>query len=144
MTEAAGIPTAVAIAGANRHDSKLLEATIDSLAIERPDPADTGPQGVCLDKAYDSDAIRQILDDRGFVSHIRSRGEEADDLRDDPTRRARRWVVERTHSWINRYRALLIRWSKKTENHQALLLFCFAIITWQQLGLMDTINQISG
>jgi len=58
-------------------------------------------------------------------------------LRKDLGERARRWVVERVHSWINRYRALLIRWSKKPRNHDALLSFCFALITWQQTGVME-------
>ena len=59
------------------------------------------------------------------------------DLRDDPARRARRWVVERIHSWINRYRTMLTRWSKKTENHAALLKFTLALIAWQQLGVLE-------
>jgi len=29
---------------------------------------------------------------------------------------------------------MLVRWSKKTENHAALLKFTLALITWQQLG----------
>src|SRR5439155_1864222 len=45
--------------------------------------------------------------------------------------RARRWVVERTHSWLNHCRALLIRWSKKPENHLALLHLACALITWK-------------
>lgn len=56
--------------------------------------------------------------------------------REDWTRRARRWVCERLHSWIKRYRALLIRWSKKAENHEALLAFALALITWQQTGIL--------
>jgi ABC-type oligopeptide transport system substrate-binding subunit len=56
-----------------------------------------------LDKAYDHDFIRELLDDLKFTPHIRSRGEEARELREDLGERARRWVVERVHSWINRY-----------------------------------------
>ena len=135
MTEAAGIPVGLAAAGANRNDCKLLEATVDSVPIDKPDPMPEQPQGVCLDKAYDHQFVRDALNDRGLTAHIRSRGEEAKDLRDDPLRHARRWVVERVHSWINRYRSLLVRWSKKDENHEALLMFCFALISWQQLGV---------
>jgi hypothetical protein len=43
----------------------------------------------------------------------------------------RPWVAERVHSWINRYRRLLIRFSKHDCNHNALLQFCLAVITWQ-------------
>jgi transposase len=137
MVEAAGIPIGVATDGANRNDCKLTEPTILSIAIERPQPTPEQPQGVCLDKAYDHDFVRDLLTDQDLTAHIRSRGEEARDLREDLGERARRWVVERVHSWINRYRALLIRWSKKPINHDALLSFCFALITWQQMGVME-------
>ena len=136
MTETAGIPVGVVIDGANRNDCKLTEATILSIPIPRPAPTPEAPQGVCLDKAYDHQFVRDILANLDLTPHIRSRGEEAKDLRDDPVRRARRWVVERIHSWINRYRAMLVRWSKKTENHEALLKFTLALITWQQLGIL--------
>lgn len=140
MCEAAGIPVGLATDGANRNDCKLAEATIDSVPIERPDPTPEHPQGVCLDKAYDHDFVRELLDEHDFTSHIRSRGEEAKELRTDLGHRARRWVVERIHSWINRYRSLLIRWSKKPENHRALLKFCLALITWQQTGAMPLLR----
>jgi hypothetical protein len=136
MCEAAGIPLGLATEGANRNDCKLAEETIQSVPVDRPQPTEEHPQGVCLDKAYDHDFIRELLQGLDFTAHIRSRGEEALELRKDLGHRARRWVVERIHSWINRYRALLIRWSKKPDNHDALLKFCLALITWQQMGVM--------
>jgi putative transposase len=136
MCEASGIPIGLAIERANRNDCKLTQETIESVPVERPKPTDEYPQGVCLDKAYDHDFVRDLLENLNFTAHIRSRGEEAKELRTDLGHRARRWVVERIHSWINRYRALLIRWSKKPVNHQALLKFSFALITWQQTDIM--------
>ena len=136
MTEAAGVPIGLAIDGANRNDCKLAEATINSIAVARPEPTPESPQGLCLDKAYDHDFVRELVAELKFTPHIRGRGEEARDLRADLGERARRWVVERVHSWINRYRALLVRWSKKSINHEALLMFCFALITWQQMGVL--------
>jgi putative transposase len=50
----------------------------------------------------------------------------------DPSWRARRWVVEACHSWLNRNRALLIRWSKKDENHLALLQLASALIAFKR------------
>jgi putative transposase len=136
ITEAAGIPVGVVIDGANRNDCKLAEATIQSIPIQRPAPTPEQPQGVCLDKAYDHEFVREILTTLDLTPHIRNRGEEAKELRADLGHRARRWVVERIHSWINRYRGMLVRWSKKTENHEALLKFSLALITWQQLGVL--------
>ena len=46
-------------------------------------------------------------------------------------KRARRWVVERIASWLNRYRRILVRWEKKVENYEALLHFVFAHILWR-------------
>jgi hypothetical protein len=95
---------------------------------------------VCLDKAYDHEFVRELLAERDLTPHIRSRGEEAQELREDLGYRARRWVAERVHSWINRYRGLLIRWSKKPINHRALLKFSFALITWQHIGVMPLLR----
>ena len=120
--------------------SKLAEPTIASIPIERPAPSFDAPQGVCLDKAYDHDFIRELLQDLDFTPHIRSRGEEVRALRTDLGERARRWVVERIRSWINRYRALLVRWSEKSINHDAVLMFSFALITWQQMGAMGSLR----
>ena len=75
--------------------------------------------------------MRELTAEFAFTAHIRSRGEEAQALAREVGFRARRWVVERTHSWLNRYRAILIRWSKKPENHLALLHLACAIITWR-------------
>jgi len=58
LTDGSGIPLAVAIDGANRHDSKLLAATIDGIVVLRPEPED-GAQHLCLDKGYDYDFVRE-------------------------------------------------------------------------------------
>jgi putative transposase len=68
----------------------------------------------------------------GFEAHIRSRGEELKKKKRNPNWRARRWVVERTNSWHNRNRGLLIRWCKKPENHLALMQLASGVIAWRQ------------
>ena len=103
--------------GANRNDHLLARPTLESIPIERPEPTNERPQGLCLDAAYDNNEVRELAREFGFTAHIRSRGEEKKALTQEAGFRARRWVVERTHSWLNRYRAILIRWSKKPENH---------------------------
>lgn len=135
LCDAAGIPLAVVIDGANRHDMKLTGPTLDALVIERPQPSEDQPQGVCLDKGYDYDAVRELLTASSYVPHIRGRGEEAEDLKRHPEAKARRWVVERDHGWLNRYRAILIRWCKKPANYLACLHLACGLITYQQAGL---------
>ena len=88
-----------------------------------------------MDKGYDYDEVRGIVDEFGFTAHIRSRGEEMKELKRNARTKARRWVVERTHSWMNRFRGILIRWNKKPENYMAMLHFAFAIITYRAAGL---------
>ena len=77
MTEAQGVPVGLAVDGANRHDMKLVRATVDSLPVSRPAPSPEQPQGLCLDKGYDFDQVRDTVAEFGFTAHIRSRGEEA-------------------------------------------------------------------
>ena len=81
-----------------------------------------------------------LADELGFAAHIRARGEEKKALRHDPDFRARRWVVERTHSWLNRFRGLLVRWSKKPQNHRALLQLACGVIAWR----MATAEALAG
>ena len=57
--------------------------------------------------------MRELVAGHGFTAHIRSRGEEIDLKERKPDWKARRWVVEACHSWLNRNRGILIRWSKK-------------------------------
>ncbi len=134
LTDGAGIPLAVAVEGANRHDSKLLVATLEGLVMARPaaegeEPDPPPPpqqqqqqqQHLCLDAAYDSEEVREELEARGYEAHIspanKEKRSERKEARQHPGGRARRWVVERTHSWLNHSRRLLVRWEKKTENY---------------------------
>jgi hypothetical protein len=50
--------------------------------------------------------------------------------------RARRWVVERTHSWLNRFRRVLVRWEKRADTYLAMLHFACSLVTWQAAGLV--------
>jgi transposase len=75
--------------------------------------------------------VYELVDEYGFTPHIRSRGEEQQALEREAGFRARRRVVERAHSWLNRFRGLLIRWSKKPDNHRALLQLACGLITWR-------------
>ena len=129
------MPLSVAVDGANRHDMKLTRVTLEGLVIQRPEPTAERPQGVCLDKGYDYDEVRDLLREFGFTAHLRTRGEEAQELREDASKKARRWVVERTHSWMNRFRRLLVRWDKKAENYLAFLHFACGLIAFRAAGL---------
>lgn len=114
---------------------KLLPATLSSLVVARPEPTARQPQGLCLDKGYDYQEVRDIVAAFGFTAHIRGRSEEAQACKREAGFRARRWVVERAHSWMNRFRRILVRWEKKPENYLALLHFACALIAFRASGL---------
>jgi putative transposase len=131
LTEGHGLPIGLAVDGANRNDMKLVEVTLQSIPVQRPTPSPECPQHMCQDKGYDYPEVRELVGSYGYTAHIRSRGEEKTAKQEIPGYRARRWVVERTHSWMNRFRRLLIRWEKKVENYLAMLHFACAWITFR-------------
>ncbi len=111
-----------------------MRATIEAIPVARPAPTPDEPQGLCLDKGYDYDEPRALAEEFGFTLHLRTRGEEAQAQRHAGAR-ARRWVVERTHSWLNRFRRILVRWEKKPGNYLALLHFARARVSWRHATL---------
>jgi putative transposase len=72
--EANGVPVGLAVAGANRNDRKMVEATLASIPVERPEPTPEQPQGLCMDKGYDYDEVRAILEEFGFTAHVQGTG----------------------------------------------------------------------
>ena len=131
LTDGRGIPLSIVVAGANRHDAKLLEATLDQIVVPRPEPE--REQHLCADAGYKGAAVQAALHARGYVAHVKQRKEEAEAKRQEPAYKARRWVVERTHSWINRSRKLLVSFEKTEASYRALLSLAAALICWRQV-----------
>jgi transposase len=75
--------------------------------------------------------VYELAAEFGFTAHVRSRGEEAKALKREAGERARRWVVERTHSWLNRFRRILVRWEKRADTYLAMLHLACGLITWR-------------
>ncbi len=115
MTDGNGLPVGLAVDGANRNDFKMARSTLESLAISKPAPPPEDPQGLCLDKGYDYAEVRALADEFGYTAHIRCRGEEAQAIKQEAGFKARRWVVERTHNWMNRFRRILVRWEQRAD-----------------------------
>ena len=133
LSEGHGLPIGLVVAGAQRHDMKLVAATLDAVVVARPEPSTEQPQGLCLDAGYDYDQVRAEAEARGYTPHIRPRGvDRAHAGSRDPTKRPRRWVVERLHSWLNRSRRLLVRWEKRPDTYEAFLHLACALLCFQQ------------
>lgn len=94
VTDALGIPLHVVSAGANRHDAPLLGPTLAGLEKLDGLPEDVT---VHLDRGYDGGPTRALLDVLGFDGAIARKGVPA------PIQAGARWVVERTHGWMNGY-----------------------------------------
>lgn len=130
--EAQGGPLSAVVAGANVHDSKLLEATLEAIVVKRPEPTPEKPQNLCLDKAYDNHTVRETVATHGYVPHIRRIGEEKLDPAGEKRYPARRWVVERTLAWLSRCRALLVRYEKKAKNYLGLIQLACALLWFRR------------
>ena len=139
LTDKEGIPLSTVITSANTHDVIVATNTIDNIVIKRPSSSSITKyrnkkkkQTLCLDKAYHSKEVEQEIIKRGYVPHIRHRREEKKLIKKHP---ARRWVVERTNSWHNRFRKLFTRYEKKDENYLGLVQLANSIIVYRRLIL---------
>jgi putative transposase len=119
LVDRRGVPLALTIAAANKQDYQCADETLHHLVIRRSWRDRTGQRRVlylCGDKGYDFaevHAVAQRLGYRTHIAHRRRRGEPEPPPIKGRKHPARRWVVERTNSWHNRFRALKIRWEKK-------------------------------
>ncbi len=153
LTDKNGIPLSVVISSANAHDIKLVTDVVDNIVIKRPafKTKKTGRRGrklqhLCLDKAYNSEQEEQELIKRGYVLHIpqkRKRDEtEGGEVKVITQRRsnrkkysAKRWVIERTNSWHNRFRKLFTRYEKKAKNYLGLVQLSCCMIIFRKIIL---------
>ncbi len=129
LVEEDGIPIGVEIAAAGKNDFRVFIETVVATPLG---PENLDGSNMCLDKGYDYPEIDGLCQAFGFTAHTARKGE-AKHVMTKASHKAKRWVVERTFSWLNRFRALLIRWAKKGENYLAQLHLALGIITWQGL-----------
>jgi putative transposase len=130
LVDQRGAPLAIDISGANQHDKWSVSDLVFHVAVKRPG----SEQHFCADKGYDYDDVRQVLEREGYIPHIkrkRRRGEPWPDPYPVPGELqfpARRWVVERTLSWLAKRRSVRTRWCKKGSNWLAFVQFACASI----------------
>ena len=131
MVDQKGIPLSVIITSANTHDIKATTNTLDNVAVKRP----SDKQNLCLDKGYDFLGVQKSSIERRYMPYIRYRGEEKDNIKKNRKYLAKRWVVERTNSWHNRFRKLLVRYEKKSTNYLALVQLACCLILYRRVIL---------
>jgi len=106
---------------------------MDQVVIERPSGKAAMKQHLCADKGYAGQPAAEAMVQRGYVPHVRQRGEEIAAKKQNSRYRPRRWVVERTHSWLNRWRKLSTRFEKTADGYEGLLELACSLIAFRQV-----------
>lgn len=130
LTDAGGLPLALALTGGNRHDVTQLLPLLDGVApvagkVGRPRKR---PDILFADRGYDYDSHRREVRSRGIKPVIARRN-----TTHGSGLGRHRWVVERTFTWLHQFRRLRIRWERDPEQHLAFLHLAAAIICWRRL-----------
>ena len=120
------------MAGANVHDTNLLGETIEAMIVERPTQAEH-EQHICLDKGYDNPTGHSTVREQGYIGHIRRIKDEGEKKHKG---KPRRWVVERTLAWLNRWRGILVRYEKKARNYLGIIKLACALLWYRRLRAM--------
>jgi putative transposase len=110
----------------------LLEATLKQIVVARPKPRLTPTETLCVDAGYVGYPVLVTSRKQKYLLNLKTRRQESKEKINNPKHKARRWVVERTHSWFNRFRKLLVSFEKTESSYVALLSLSAAMICWRQ------------
>ena len=135
LVDGRGVPLSLVVTGANRHDVSQLEAVLDAIAVERASPPLRRHKHLCADAGYIGAPALRVIEEHGYIPHVKGRGQEAGELKRDPGKKARRWIVEVAHSWFNRFRKLLVRYEKLDRSFLALNHLAASIMAFRKIRL---------
>jgi putative transposase len=113
----------------------VLQDILEAVVVEPPADVE---QNLCLDKAFvgaSCDATARVF---SYEPHVRQIGEEKKDAKGRKRHPARRWVVERTISWTNRCRGILVRYEKKAGNYLGMIQLACALLWYRRLRRLTT------
>ena len=138
LTDKRGAPLALTVNSGNRTDMRLLDGVLSSLVVDRPAVVKYRPQHLCLDKGFDYQEVDELLIELNFRRHIARKKKGSSPLAPPPRSqktiyRAKRWVVERTHAWYNRFKKIAVRSEKSWRNYQGLCDFASALIIYRMI-----------
>ncbi len=133
IVDAKGIPLAVILTGANRHDVTQLDALVDAIPNirgKRGRPLHK-PKIVQGDRGYSSEPHRQRLRERGITPVLAKIG-----APHGSGLGKTRWPVERSIAWLHSFRRLKVRYERYAHVHEAFLSLACAMICWTRLKPM--------
>jgi len=138
LSDGRGAPVAVVAAGANVPDKALALETVDSTAGLRPEKKVYRVQHLSLDAGYNSTTVLTGLLARDYLLHLRPPARTKIEVAPEKQSPARRWIVERTHAWHNKFRRLLVRWEKKVEHYYAMIDLASVLMIWRIIATART------
>ena len=138
LSDGRGAPLAVVVAGANAPDQTLALETLDSIPVERPARVVNRLHHLSLDAGYNYAAVVEGVLARDYILHLRPPAKTPIAVAPEKKHLARRWVVERTHAWHNKFRRLLVRWEKKLDHYYAMIDLASVLIIWRIISTAST------
>lgn len=135
LVDERGVPLSIVVTGANRHDVSQLATVLEGRIACCPEELDV-TENLCADAGYVEEEARKTIENAGYIAHVRPRGEEISEKERNPSYRPRRWIVEVSLSWFNRFRKLVVRYEKKHATHMALTQLAAAIIALRKIGVI--------
>jgi putative transposase len=131
LVDGRGIPLSLVVSGAETPDVSLLPATLAERVLQRRDPGNGVAISLSGDKGYTGATAWNASQAEGYTPALQQRGQTTERI-PLPAARRRRWVIERCHSWLNRFRKLTIRYEKLQRSYEGLLQLACAMICWRQ------------
>ncbi len=135
LADGAGSPLGVHVEAASPAEVKLLEPTLENLDQVG---LDGQPERLIADRGYDSNAVREWLEERGIEPIIPARRNNRKATHQDGRKLRRykhRWIIERTNAWLQNFRRLAVRYERSVVVFTAMVhLACALIIMRRVLG----------
>ena len=131
LVDGRGVPLSTVSTAANVNDGPMLALVLNSLPIVRPQPTQAQPHHLCLDAAFDNAPAREVVLVERYTGHIAPKGRGTADAVVHPGGQARRWKVERTHAWHDRFRRLVVNWEHTLASRYAFLCLANALIAYR-------------
>jgi transposase len=131
LVDGRGVPLSTVSPAANVNDGPMLSLVLNSLPIVRPQPGRERPHHLCVDAAFDNAPAREVVLVERYTGPIAPKGGQAEAAVVHPGGQARRWKVERTHAWHDRFRRLVVNGEHTLASRYAFLCLAHALIAYR-------------